>query len=64
MNFRIVFWMVFGILLGTGLVYLLFADGEVQRWNDPKKSRRSVMIDTNEGYDEDDDRNVTSFSKS
>lgn len=39
-NFRIVFWMVFGILLGTGVFYLVFADGEIQHWNSPIKSRR------------------------
>lgn len=31
---RLVFWMVFGILFGTGFFYLLFADGRVQPWND------------------------------
>lgn len=33
------FWIVFGILLGTGLFYLIFADGKVQPWNDPKALR-------------------------
>jgi hypothetical protein len=27
--------MVFGILIATGLFYLIFADGSVQKWNDP-----------------------------
>lgn len=31
------FWIVFGILIGTGAFYLIFADGEVQHWNNPKK---------------------------
>ena len=39
---RIVFWMVFGILLGTGLFYLIFADGQVQPWNDPNKSIQKI----------------------
>lgn len=29
--------MVFGVLLGTGLFYLLFADGKEQKWNNPKR---------------------------
>lgn len=28
--------MVFGILVGTGVFYLIFADGKIQSWNDPK----------------------------
>lgn len=39
--YRIVFWAVFGILIGTGLIYLLFADGKIQSWNDPKSSSRT-----------------------
>lgn len=27
--------MVFGILIATGLFYMIFADGKIQRWNDP-----------------------------
>lgn len=51
-NFRIVFWMVFGILIATGAFYLLFADGEVQAWNNPKCSKRDTddnksKVDTN-----------------
>ncbi|CRK93649.1 CLUMA_CG007178, isoform A [Clunio marinus] len=34
-EWRIVFWMVFGILIATGLFYLIFADGKIQKWNDP-----------------------------
>lgn len=33
--------MVFGILLGTGLFYLVFADGKVQPWNNPKTERNN-----------------------
>lgn len=36
---RLVFWMVFGILIGTGFFYLIFADGKVQPWNEPKAMR-------------------------
>jgi hypothetical protein len=27
--------MVFGILIGTGFFYLIFADGKTQPWNNP-----------------------------
>lgn len=40
--------MVFGILLATGLFYLVFADGKIQPWNDP--SRKS-NIDNGEKVD-------------
>lgn len=40
-HFRIVFWTVFAILLSTGAFYLIFADGKVQSWNDPKSLRRN-----------------------
>ena len=42
---RIVFWMVFGILIGTGLFYLIFADGKVQAWNVPKALKRQEEDD-------------------
>lgn len=44
--FRIVFWMVFIILIATGVFYLFFADGEVQAWNDPKNSKRESTDDS------------------
>lgn len=39
-QWRIVFWMVFGILLSTGIFYLTFADGKIQSWNDPKSAKK------------------------
>ncbi|XP_037051081.1 putative inorganic phosphate cotransporter [Bradysia coprophila] len=60
-EWRVVFWMVFGILLGTGLIYLLFADGEVQHWNDPKKSKQRT--DDKESPEDSFDKNVSSSSK-
>ncbi|KAJ6633662.1 putative inorganic phosphate cotransporter [Pseudolycoriella hygida] len=44
-EWRIVFWIVFGILLGTGLFYLVFADGEIQHWNNPTRSKELHMED-------------------
>lgn len=48
-DFRLVFWMIFGILIGTGIFYLIFADGKVQPWNDPK----TLTINSNNTDDHD-----------
>lgn len=34
--------MVFGILIGTGFFYLIFADGKIQRWNDPNNDETKM----------------------
>jgi hypothetical protein len=34
--------MVFGILIGTGIFYLIFADGKVQKWNNPKEQHNNL----------------------
>lgn len=34
---RVVFWLVFNILIGTGICYLIFADGKIQPWNSPQE---------------------------
>lgn len=34
-EWRIVFWLAFGILISTSFFYFIFADGVVQPWNDP-----------------------------
>jgi hypothetical protein len=39
--------MVFGILLATGLFYLIFADGTVQSWNDPNNRRHNGTVAEN-----------------
>ena len=57
-HFRIVFWMVFGILLGTGVIYLFFADGEVQHWNNPNKSKRRSI--DNENSEQNPSKNFSS----
>lgn len=59
---RMVFWTVFGILFGTGFFYLLFADGEVQPWNDPKASQnRSIDDDDAEPSHEAKENFVKNF---
>lgn len=39
-NWRLVFWIVFGVLTSTNLMYLFFASGEVQPWNDMEQLTR------------------------
>lgn len=39
-EWKIVFWVIFGILVSTNAFYLIFASGEVQDWNDPDSLRR------------------------
>lgn len=56
-NFRIVFWMVFGILLVTGVFYLFFADGEIQHWNNPNKSKRQSI-----GNEDSEEKSNETFS--
>lgn len=34
-QWRLVFWIVFAVLLFTNLIFILYASGEVEYWNDP-----------------------------
>lgn len=34
-QWRTVFWIVLGVFIVTNLIFVLFASGEVQYWNDP-----------------------------
>ncbi|XP_011860733.1 PREDICTED: putative inorganic phosphate cotransporter [Vollenhovia emeryi] len=34
-QWRTVFWIVLGVFVVTNVIFVLFASGEVQRWNDP-----------------------------
>lgn len=34
-EWRLVFWIVLGVFIVTNLIFVLFASGEVQYWNDP-----------------------------
>ncbi|XP_032684299.1 putative inorganic phosphate cotransporter [Odontomachus brunneus] len=34
-QWQLVFWIVFGVFVVTNLIFILFASGEVQYWNDP-----------------------------
>lgn len=35
-EWRLVFWIVFAVFILTNLVFVLYASGEVQYWNDPE----------------------------
>lgn len=35
-EWRLVFWIVFGVFIVTNVIFILFASGEVQDWNDPE----------------------------
>lgn len=39
MEWRVVFWVMFGTLIGSNFVFLLFASGELQPWNEPQKPK-------------------------
>lgn len=34
-QWRLVFWIVLGVFIVTNLIFVVFASGEVQYWNDP-----------------------------
>ncbi|GLG96910.1 hypothetical protein R5R35_000893 [Gryllus longicercus] len=44
-EWRLVFWIAFGVFMGTNLVYVFTASGEVQPWNDPLSMRQKEMDD-------------------
>lgn len=35
-----VFWIATGMLVSSGIIYILFAKSEVQPWNNPEKMKR------------------------
>lgn len=39
-EWRLVFWIVLAVFLVTNLVFVLYASGEVQYWNDPEFIRQ------------------------
>lgn len=38
-EWRIVFWISFGLFIVTTILFDIFASGETQDWNDPLKSK-------------------------
>ncbi|CAG9798968.1 unnamed protein product [Chironomus riparius] len=49
LEWRVVFWLAFGILISTGIFYFISADGKVQPWNDPN-TRRNYTNGVENGY--------------
>ncbi|XP_076241697.1 sialin [Calliopsis andreniformis] len=39
-EWRLVFWIVLGVFIVTNVIFVLYASGEVQYWNDPEFIRR------------------------
>lgn len=39
-QWRIVFWIVLSVFILTNVIFVAFASGEVQEWNDPEFVRR------------------------
>ncbi|CAK9834371.1 Putative inorganic phosphate cotransporter [Anthophora retusa] len=39
-EWRLVFWIVFAVFIVTNLIFVLYASGEVEYWNDPEFIRR------------------------
>lgn len=35
-EWRLVFWIVFGVFIITNIIFVVYASGEVQYWNDPE----------------------------
>lgn len=36
-QWRVAFWVCFGVLVGTNVIYCIWADGEQQWWDDVRK---------------------------
>lgn len=59
-EWRIVFWIAFGVFNVTNIVYVIWASGEIQPFNDPdfqKKSRGSISSSSEEGIQEKPESN-------
>lgn len=39
-EWRIVFWIVLGVFIVTNVIFVVYASGEVEYWNDPEFIRR------------------------
>lgn len=43
-EWRLVFWITFGIFVITTVAYTLWASGEIQPWNDPFVQQKTIEI--------------------
>ncbi|XP_073974925.1 putative inorganic phosphate cotransporter isoform X3 [Rhodnius prolixus] len=44
LQWRLVFWISVGVLLGTNILYIIAGSGDVQPWNNPKKEKEERII--------------------
>ncbi|XP_030754320.1 putative inorganic phosphate cotransporter [Sitophilus oryzae] len=56
-QWRLVFWITFGVFAVTNLIYLIFGTGNVQKWNDPeynknKKDGKEQKIENGTRYED------------
>ena len=56
-EWRVVFWIAFGVFMVTNLVYVIWASGETQPWNTPHLMNKS--IENNSTSEADDDSQAT-----
>ncbi|XP_026478028.1 putative inorganic phosphate cotransporter [Ctenocephalides felis] len=52
-EWRVVFWIAFGVFNVTNLVYILFASAETQWWNDPLKNNPKMDVEKEQHKIED-----------
>jgi ACS family sodium-dependent inorganic phosphate cotransporter len=68
MEWRIVFWIAFGVFMVTNAVYIIWASGEVQPWNTPHLMNKPLVSSEldgkdNKGFeDKEKDKNSTTVS--
>lgn len=58
-QWRTVFWIVLGVFIVTNIIFLIFASGEVQYWNDPEfviRDREERMRDREEKMQQEKDK--------
>lgn len=58
-QWRIVFWIVLGVFIVTNIIFLIYASGEVQYWNDPEfviRDREERMRDREEKMQQEKDK--------
>lgn len=57
-EWRLVFWITFGIFAVTTVVYSIWASGEVQPWNYPKNNQTTAEAGSVVEYHDDEKRST------
>ncbi|XP_025074687.1 putative inorganic phosphate cotransporter isoform X2 [Pogonomyrmex barbatus] len=66
-QWRTVFWIVLGVFIGTNIIFVIFASGEVQYWNDPdfvirdREERRLKLEGTKAEKNKEDKKSVEKY---